>query len=76
VLTINKDMTGTYQMRDSDVPIKDLKVEGNKISFTVESTGGDRQFKMDFKGEIDGANMKGQFTSDRGPRDVTGKKVS
>jgi hypothetical protein len=36
---------------------------------------GDETFQMDFKGKLDGAALKGQITSPRGTRDVTGKKL-
>jgi len=75
ILTINEDMTGTYQMRDNDVPVKDLKVEGNKLSFKVETTFNERCSEMDFKAEIDGDTMKGQSTTARGTREFTGKRV-
>ncbi len=76
ILTINNDMTGTYQMRDGDVPIKDLKLDGSKLSFKAESAGGDQTFTMEFAGEVSGDTLKGQFTTPRGTRDVTGKKVA
>lgn len=67
-------MTGTYQMRNRDVPVKDLKVEGNKLSFKVEMTFNERSFEMDFKAEIDGDTLKGESTTQRGTREFTGKK--
>lgn len=75
MLTINEDMTGTYQMRDRDVAIKDLKVEGNTMSFKVEMTFNERSFEMDFKAEVDGDTMKGESTTARGTREFTGKRV-
>jgi hypothetical protein len=76
ILTIKEDMSGTYQMRDREVPIKDLKLEGNKMSFRIEQTSGEREIKMEFTGELDGTTLKGQFTTPRGTRQVTGKKVT
>ncbi len=75
ILTINEDMTGTYQMRNRDVPVKDLKVEGNKLSFKVEMTFNERSFEIDFKAEIDGDTLKGESTTARGTREFTGKRV-
>ncbi len=62
-------------MRNNEAPIKDLKVEGNKISFKVEAGSGDQASTMEFKGEISGTTMKGEFTTPKGTREVTGKKV-
>lgn len=76
MLTINKDMTGTYQVRDGEVPIKDLKLEGNQVTFKIEMSFGDRQFQMDFKGALKDGALEGEFTTGRGTRKATGKKVN
>ena len=75
ILTINKDMTGTYQTRNGETPIKDLKVDGNKVSFKIEPAGGQGS-ESQFSGEINGANIRGQITSERGTRDFTGRKMA
>jgi len=75
MLTIKEDMTGTYEMRDGEVPIKDLKVEGNQVTFKVEMSFGDRQFEMDFKGQLKGQALEGEFTTSRGTMKATGKKM-
>jgi hypothetical protein len=69
-------MSGTYQMRNGQVPIKDLKVEGNKMSFRIEENMDQREIKMEFTGELEGTTLKGKFTTSRGTREVTGKKVT
>jgi hypothetical protein len=76
VLTINDDMTGTYQVRDREVPVKELKFENGQLTFTIEMSFGDRQFEMDFKGTVQGDQIQGEFTTSRGTREVTGKKVN
>jgi len=75
VLTVNKDMTGTYEVRDGEVPVKDIKFENGQLTFSIERTFQDRQYQMDFKGTLEGEAIKGQFTTPRGTRDVTGKKL-
>ncbi len=75
VLTIKDDMTGTYQMRDEDVPVKDLKYDQGQLSFKVEMNFGDNPFVMEFKGKVDGTSIDGEFTTPRGARKATGKKV-
>jgi hypothetical protein len=74
-LKIKPDMTGTYTMRDNEVDVKDLKVEGNKVSFKVEMSFNDRQFTMEFNGEADGKTLKGEFITERGAREAVGKKI-
>ena len=75
-LTINEDLTGTYQGRDSETPITDLKIEGDQVSFKVQRKFREREFTMEFEGTLDGKSLDGQWTTPRGSRDVTGKKVS
>ena len=74
-LKINPDMTGTYSFRDNPVDIKDLKVDGNNVSFKIEMSFNDRQFTMEFKGTVEGKTLKGEFITQRGAREAIGKKI-
>jgi hypothetical protein len=74
-LKINPDMTGTYSFRDNPVDIKDLKVDGNNVSFKIEMSFNDRQFTMEFKGTVEGKTLKGEFITQRGTREAIGKKI-
>jgi hypothetical protein len=74
-LTIKPDMTGTYKMRDTEVPVTDLKVQGDQVSFKVTMTFGGNEVPMEFKGKLEGATLKGEFTTSRGTREAVGKKV-
>jgi len=75
-LTINEDLTGTYQGRDEEIPITDLKVEGEQVSFNIQRQYREREFTMEFKGTLDGTTLKGQWITPRDSREVTGKKVT
>jgi hypothetical protein len=75
VLTLKEDMTGTYQMRDRDVAIKDFKVDGAAVAFKVDMNFGERSFTMDFKGTLDGDTLNGQFVTPRGTREAKGKRL-
>lgn len=75
LLTIFGDLTGRYETFVGEVPFKDLKLEGNQVSFSVEAGFGDQTFNIDFKAKLDGKTLKGEVTSPRGTREVTGKKV-
>ncbi|OHB75485.1 MAG: hypothetical protein A2Z25_19480 [Planctomycetes bacterium RBG_16_55_9] len=75
-LKINDDMTGTYSFRDSKVAISDLVVEGDQVSFKIDVKLDDREFRMDFKGKVDGDTLKGVFTTERGAREAAGKRVN
>ena len=75
-LKINADMTGTYTGRNNETPIKEIKVDGNQVSFKFTRSFNDQEVTMEFKGKLEGSTLNGEFTSDRGTRPVTGKKVN
>ena len=75
-LKIKEDMTGTYTARNNEIPITDLKVEGDQVTFKVNMKFNEQEVTMEFKGKLDGTTLKGQFTTPRGTREVTGKKIS
>ena len=75
MLTIYGDMTGRYESFGGEIPIKDLKLEGDQVTFMLEMGWRDRTFEMDFKGKLDGNSLKGELVSDRGTSEVVGKKV-
>jgi hypothetical protein len=74
-LKIKEDMTATYTVRDNELAVTDLKVDGNQISFKVTMRYGDREFPMEFKGKVDGTKLVGERTTSRGSRPVTGRKI-
>ncbi len=74
-LTVKPDMTATYSMRDNEVPVTDLKVDGDQVSFKVTMTFNDQQFTTEFKGKLEADTLKGEMTSPRGTREAVGKKV-
>jgi len=75
MMRIFGDLTGRYEFFDSEIPMKNIKLEGDKVTFTIEMGFGDQTFQLDFKGKLDGKNLKGQMTSDRGTSEITGKKL-
>ncbi len=74
-LVINEDLTGTYKSRNREFPVTDLTVEGNQVSFNIEMSFGEREFALEFAGTLEGDSLNGEFTTPRGSREVTGKKV-
>ncbi len=74
-LKIKADMTGTYTIRDNEVPVTDLTIDGDQVSFKVTMTFGENEVMMEFKGKVEGATLKGDWTTPRGTREMTGKKV-
>jgi hypothetical protein len=76
LMSINPDLSGRYEFFFSEIPIKDLKLEGNQVTFAIESSFGDQTFKSDFKGTLQDGALKGQMVSERGTSEITGKKLA
>ncbi len=74
-LKIKEDVTGTYTYRDNETALTDLKVDGDQVSFKVTMKWQGREYPMEFKGKLDGTTLKGKFTTSRGTREATGKKI-
>lgn len=75
-LKIKEDMTATYTVRDNELAVTDLKVDGNQVSFKVMMRYGDREVPMEFKGKVDGRTLVGERTTSRGTNKITGKKIN
>jgi len=75
LLMIYPDLTGRFEFFGGEIPIKDLKFEGDQLTFGIELGFGDQTFTMSFKGKVDGKTLKGQMVSDRGTSEVAGKKI-
>lgn len=75
VLTVFGDLTGRYELFGSEIPFRDLKLDGGQVSFSLEVGFGDQTFTLDFKGKLEGSTLKGQVITPRGTREATGKRV-
>ncbi len=75
LLTVYGDLTGRYEIFGAEIPIKEIKLEGDQVTFNIETGFGDQTFTMEFKGKLDGNTLSGQLTTPNGTRDLTGKKV-
>jgi len=74
MMIIRGDLSGRYETF-GEVPIKDLKLEGNQVSFKVMMGFGDQAQEREFKGTLDGKTLKGQIATQNGTREITGKKL-
>ncbi len=70
-LRIDSDLSGLY----GTLPISDVKLDGDKLTFKAVIKWGDNEFEFQFAGKIDGESLSGEITSQRGSRKVTGKKA-
>jgi hypothetical protein len=75
LLMIYPDLTGRFEFFGGEIPFKNLKYEGDQLTFGMEMAFGDRTFTMDFQGKVDGKTLKGQLTSSQGTSEVVGKKI-
>ena len=76
MLKIYPDLTGRYEIFGSFMPVRDLKLEGDQVTFGIELGFGDQTFQMDFKGTLQDGSLTGNFITPRGEQSVTGKKIS
>jgi hypothetical protein len=67
-------LTGTTTGPDGDVTIKDGKIEGSNISFTVTFDFGGMPFTLAYKGVITGDTIKFSIDAAGMPLEITVKK--
>ncbi len=70
-LRVNPDMSGLY----GSIPIKDVALEGDKVTFKIVLEFGDQKFEMGFAGKLEDSKLVGEMTSSRGSWKITGTKV-
>ena len=79
-LTITKNADGTlagkWEGRRGESTISDVKFEAGKLTFTRTGRFGDREFTSTFEGTVEGDNMKGVFSSERGERQANATRVT
>jgi len=79
-LTITKNADGTlagkWEAQRGENTISDVKFEGGKLTFTRTSKFGDREFTMTFAGTVEGDNIKGVFSSERGDREANATRIT
>ncbi len=69
-------LTGTTTGMDGkDVQIKNGKIEGNNVSYSVSFDMGGQEMKMDFKGVLSGDQLKLTFDMMGQPSDLVLKKA-
>jgi hypothetical protein len=74
-LIVDGDLTGRYESFGGEIPVRDLKLEGNQVSFKVTMGFGDQTRETEFKATLEGKTLKGQYITQNGTRELTGKKI-
>ena len=70
-LRVNPDMSGLY----GTIPVKNVALEGSKVTFKIVLEFGDQKFEMGFAGKLEDSKLAGEMTSSRGSWKITGTKV-
>jgi hypothetical protein len=70
-LRVNPDMSGLY----GPMPVKEVNLEDNQVSFKIVMEFGERTFEMSFEGKLAESKLTGELTTSRGSQKVTGTKV-
>ncbi|MBL9125756.1 MAG: hypothetical protein JNG90_19100 [Planctomycetaceae bacterium] len=64
-------LKGTYTGPAGEAEIKDAKVDGNKIEFSVVRERDGQEFEIEYEGTIDGDAIKGEAEADFGGQEMT-----
>ncbi len=77
IITKNKDGTlaGKWEGQRGESTISDVKFETGKLTFTRNTKFGDREFTSTYEGTVEGDQIKGAFTSERGEREANATRV-
>lgn len=68
-------LTGTVSGgRGGDAQIENGKIKGDKVSFTVTRKFNDNEFKMNYKGKLDGDTLKLQVEAGERSFELTAKR--
>lgn len=70
-LVVNPDMSGLY----GSMPVKEIKLDGDKVTFKIVMEFGQNTFEMDFAATLADSKLTGELVSSRSTQKVTGTKV-
>lgn len=74
VLALAADGTGIYQSPEGPLPVQ-ATFDGDTVSFIATHKTVMTNFKMRFKGTIDGDTFTGAWLTVEGPHPVTGERI-
>lgn len=74
VLALAADGTGVYQSPEGPLPVQ-ATFDGNEVRFTASHKTVMTDFKMRFRGTIDGDTFTGAWLTVSGPHAVTGERI-
>lgn len=78
-LVVTKDANGVLEGKwtgqRGENTISNMKLEGNKLTFTRKSKMGEMEFETTYEGTVEGDQIKGAFKSDFGEREANAARV-
>lgn len=70
-LVVNPDLSGLY----GAMPVQEIKLDGDKVSFKMSMDFGGNAFEMDFTGKIADGKLTGEISTGQGSQTVSGTKA-
>jgi len=77
-LTLKQDgekFTGAMSGRQGDTPISDGSVKGDDVAFSIVRSFNGNEMKMNYKGNVEGGELKMKFQMRDNEREITFKKA-
>lgn len=75
-LTINTDGTGVLEGQRGTQKISDLKIDGEKVTYSVQFSGMGQEITLKCSATVDGDALRGRMDTPMGGVDFTGERVS
>jgi hypothetical protein len=79
-LTITQDangvLDGKWTSQRGENTISNMKLDGNKLTFTRKSKMGEMEFEMTYEGTVEGDQIKGAFMSNFGEREANAARAA
>lgn len=74
-LSIKSGNKAIYDTGEEKYIVKNLKQNGNEITFNVTIMLDGNELPLAFKGTTDGSKLTGKYTSDQGDAEITGTRI-
>lgn len=75
-LVLREDSSGGMRSNDAEIALKDLKIEGDRLSFSIETVYDGQAIIAEFAGTISGDAIDGNFHTELGDAPAKGKRVA
>ncbi|MEK7795571.1 MAG: hypothetical protein AAB353_13630 [Candidatus Hydrogenedentota bacterium] len=73
-INVNADGTGAYDADGTEIPLTDITLDGDKLTFKMTIDVNGQQLPLTFAGKVAGDDLTGDFTSDAGSGSVVARR--